>query len=439
MNKNLAVLLLAAIVIVGALALLPEMSSTRDEVATIRLAEVRARTSAEVERQERREEQMATREGAWSALWVGLGIGGFFALAGAGVAIAGLGAGAALFALKGAHAYWERYTGALGQAAEPIALPPSRQWGGQILSGTTGSTLLLPIGVDQQQKEIAVPVDGKSVALLIAGQSGMGKSSLLRAMICAIADQASRVPAKIAVVNPKRVDLDLPDDSALLWAPVAETKDEITSLLGSLVAELDARNGHMAAQAVDVFYHAGLAPLVIIIDELSEVMDASDRTLRVLLSNIVRSGRAAGLFVVAATQSPRASVITGEIKNAARRRVAFAMQPAESQLVLSNASASSLPIEQGAAIYQDGVPVPVRTFHVEGSEWRQRIAATRTGAAALPSLVIPPQPQAESQEEKIRRLLADGMSQSAVEREVFGFSGGHAYREVRRVMSSGLE
>jgi energy-coupling factor transporter ATP-binding protein EcfA2 len=286
--------------------------------------------------------------------------------------------------------------------------------------------------VDQDHNQITVPVDGTSSMMLIAGPSGLGKSSLLRAQVCAAADQGG---AQIAVVNPKRMDLAVPEDSSLLFSPVAVYPEEITELLRGLVAELDRRNGVIASQGADLFSSIGMGVLLVFIDELSNVMEAANRSTRILLLNLIRSGRAAGIFVVAATQSPRASVITGEVKNAARTRVAMAMGPEESKLVLGNMAAASLPMEQGAAIYQDGmIPVPVRTVHVEGHAWRQRMDATRTGR---PAAVLEVEPvQAETKEEKVERHLREGMPQYKVEELVYGHAGGNASRQVKKIKES---
>lgn len=426
--KPILVLLVVLAIAVLLLAVLPMLQTSTPEEDAARLAQVQAEVQARIAQAQARQAEAPTREFLWTLAGAILVIGLAMAVLGGGIALLQV-------ATRGVWLYWEAFMSGLAVSRmaavpEPVALPERAPWPGKVIAGP--APLALPVGVDRENHEIAVPLDGSGSMLLGAGQSGYGKSSLLRAQICYLADQQHRgQDVKIAVVNPKQIDLAIPPDSRLLWRPVAVTPQETLGLLEALMQELDRRNGVIASQGQDLFSHAGLGALVVYVDELSVVMEAADRTARVLLLNLLRTGRAAGFFVVAVTQSPRASVINGEVKSLASRRFCLAAPQADSQLVLGNASATTIPMEKGAAIYQHGEPIPVRLHHVEGETWQRHISATRTGRAA-PDL--PPVPLATmNKEAEIEALLRQGMSQTAVEKRVFGFNGGKAYAEVKRV------
>ena len=426
---------LALLVILAGIALvlvaLPMLQSTSPEADAVRLEQVRAEAQAKIAEAQARQAEAPVRAFLWTMA------GAILVVALAALVLSG---GIALLqvATRGVWLYWEAFLSGLAVsrmavAPEPIALPAPEPWRGKVLSGP--APLALPVGVDQENKEVFVPLDGSGSLLLGAGQSGYGKSSLMRAQICALADQQQQgKDVKIAVVNPKQIDLAIPQDSRLLWAPVAVTPSETLGLFEALMRELDKRNEFMAGKGQDLFSLTGLGALVIYIDELSVVMEAADRSAKVLLLNMLRTGRAAGFFVVAVTQSPRASVIPGEVKTLASRRFCLAAPQADSQLVLGNASATTIPMEKGAAIYQHSAPIPVRLHHVEGDTWRQRMDATRTGRPVPEIATPPPMPLATmSKEAEVERLLRLGMSQASVEMEVYNSTGGSASRKVKAI------
>lgn len=424
MKLSLALLAVIAGILL-LLAALPMLQSSTPQEDAARLAQVQAEVQAKVAQAEARRAEAPTREFLWTLAGAILVIG---------LAAIVLSGGIALFQIstRGVWLYWEAFMTGLAvsrmavAAPEVHALPAPEPWRGQVLP--PGGGVVLPIGKTYEGKLISVPIDGDTQGLLVAGQSGWGKSSLLRAQMVAVAGQS----CKVAVVNPKRVDLAVPPDSRLLFAPVAVSEAETGKLLAHLAQELDSRYEQMHQNGTDLWNRVGIVTLVLFIDELSVVMGAANSEMRENLLRLLRTGRAAGIFVVAATQRPTAATITGEVRALMAHRVCLPVSSTlESRIVIDSSEGANLPREKGAALYQHGEIIPVRTAWVDGDAYRTHMNATRTGRVA-PDL--PPVPLATmTREAKIEALLRQGMSQTAVEQEVFGFSGGKAYNEVKKV------
>lgn len=422
--KLILALLAVLTVAVLLLAVLPMLQTSTPEEDAARLAQVQAEVQARIAQAQARQAEAPTREFLWTVAGAILVIGLAMAVLGGGIALLQV-------ATRGVWLYWEAFMSGLAvsrmaAAPEVVALPAPERWRGEVLS--LGSSVVLPIGKTHDGKLIQVPVDGDTQGLLVAGQSGWGKSSLLRAQMVALAGQK----AQVAVVNPKRVDLAVPPDSRMLFAPVAVSEIETGKLLAHLTQELDSRYEQMHQNGTDLWNRVGIMTLVLFIDELSVVMGAANSEMRENLLRLLRTGRAAGIFVVAATQRPTAATITGEVRALMAHRVCLPVSSTlESRIVIDSSEGANLPKEKGAALYQHGEIIPVRTAWVDGDAYRTHMNATRTGRAA-PDL--PPVPLATlNKEAEIEALLRQGMSQTAVEKRVFGFNGGKAFAEVKRV------
>jgi S-DNA-T family DNA segregation ATPase FtsK/SpoIIIE len=83
--------------------------------------------------------------------------------------------------------------------------------------------------------------------------------------------------------------------------------------------------------------------IIIVIDELSDLMGVAPKDMEGLIVRLAQKGRAAGLHLVIATQSPRANVITGLIKANVPAKIAFTVSNrTESQIILDQNGAEKL-------------------------------------------------------------------------------------------------
>ncbi len=205
--------------------------------------------------------------------------------------------------------------------------------------------------------------------LLIAGTTGSGKSVMINSLLMSLLYRNSPSDLKLILIDPKRVEMTQYEDIPHLLAPViVDTEKAISSLKWS-VNEMERRyktlhesrvkdikeynikikstNATVQIEEDDgtVQEHEGGAMpyIVIVIDELADLMMTVGRDLEALIAKIAQKGRAAGIHLVLATQTPRADIITGLIKANISSRIAFTVtQNLESRIILDQGGAEKL-------------------------------------------------------------------------------------------------
>jgi len=183
-------------------------------------------------------------------------------------------------------------------------------------------------------KDIAgEPVVGnlaKMPHLLVAGQTGSGKSVMINTILTSLLYRNSPSDLKLILVDPKQVELKPYDDIPHLLTPVITEPEKCISALKWTVAEMERR--YKALSDVHrrniVEYNAlkkeeGMPYIVVVIDELADLMMMAARDVEALIVRIAQKARAVGIHLVLATQRPSVDVITGLIKANVPARIAF--------------------------------------------------------------------------------------------------------------------
>jgi len=199
----------------------------------------------------------------------------------------------------------------------------SREW------SELDTTLSFAIGKDIAGKAVVADL-AKMPHLLVAGQTGSGKSVMINDILTSLLYRNSPSDLKLILVDPKQVELKPYDDIPHLLTPVITEPEKCISALKWAVAEMERRYKALAevSKRNIVEYNLvkkeeGMPYIVIVIDELADLMMIAGRDVEALIVRIAQKARAVGIHLVLATQRPSVNVITGLIKANVPARIAF--------------------------------------------------------------------------------------------------------------------
>jgi len=208
--------------------------------------------------------------------------------------------------------------------------------------------------------------------LLIAGATGSGKSVCVHAIISTILLTRSPYQVKLAMVDPKMLELSAYKGIPHLWAPVVIQTSKARYLLEALVKEMEERYTLLARTGVRSIneYNKRFGPdqsdeylpyIVVIIDELADLMMVSARDVEPAIARLAQMARAVGIHLVVATQRPSVDVITGVIKANFPSRIAFNVgSKTDSRTILDMNGAEKLLGKGDMLFVPAGSPEPVR-------------------------------------------------------------------------------
>lgn len=189
--------------------------------------------------------------------------------------------------------------------------------------------------------------------MLIAGETGSGKSVCINTMITSILYKASPEDVKMIMVDPKVVELGSYNGIPHLLIPVVTDPKKAAGALNWAVVEMMRRYELFKESGVKklenynkLMENTGgekIPQLVIIIDELADLMMAAAKEVEGYICRLAQLARAAGMHLVIATQRPSVDVITGLIKANIPSRIAFAVSSQiDSRTILDHGGAEKL-------------------------------------------------------------------------------------------------
>ena len=242
------------------------------------------------------------------------------------------------------------------------------------------SRLAFAVGKDIGGQVIVADI-AKMPHLLIAGQTGSGKSVGINTMIMSLIYRSSPDDVKLIMIDPKVVELSVYNGIPHLLIPVVTDPKKAAGALNWAVAEMMERYNKFAQSnvrdikgynaRVQSLIDAGDVPgeeipsklpqLVIIIDELADLMMVASNEVEDAICRLAQLARAAGIHLVIATQRPSVNVITGVIKANVPSRIAFSVASGvDSRTILDMNGAEKLLGNGDMLFYPSGYPKPVR-------------------------------------------------------------------------------
>ena len=218
-----------------------------------------------------------------------------------------------------------------------------------------GKKLLFCLGKNLLGEPIYGQLD-RMPHLLIAGATGSGKSVCVNSIICSILMRTRPDEVKLILIDPKKVEFTPYNDVPHLLAPVVTDSELANNALKVAVKMMDdryamfsewgVRNINGYNKLIKQHPEQNLPPMpriVIIIDELADLMLVAAKEVESSIQRITQLARAAGIYLIVATQRPSVDVITGVIKANIPSRIAFAVSSAvDSRTILDQQGAERL-------------------------------------------------------------------------------------------------
>ncbi|NMA86555.1 MAG: DNA translocase FtsK [Tissierellia bacterium] len=214
------------------------------------------------------------------------------------------------------------------------------------------SKLPLTLGKNIAGNPIISSID-KMPHLLIAGATGSGKSVCINTIIMSILFRAYPHEVKLLLIDPKVVELSIYNGIPHLLIPVVTDPKKAASSLNWAVEEMEKRYKLFAKNNVrDIDSYNNkfskdidnkLPKIVIIIDELADLMMVAAQEIEDYICRLAQMARAAGIYLIIATQRPSVDVITGIIKANIPSRISFQVSSqVDSRTILDISGAEKL-------------------------------------------------------------------------------------------------
>lgn len=240
--------------------------------------------------------------------------------------------------------------------------------------------LLIALGRDITGKAHFANI-GKMPHALIAGTTGSGKSVMIHSVVASLLFRNSPEQLRFIMIDPKRVELTLYNDIPHLLTPVITDAKKAILALKWAIKEMERRYDILQAEKVrDIgSYHEKIYQpardewedngrpeeekdelpepmpyMVIIIDELSDLMQTYPRELESSIVRLAQMSRAVGIHLIVSTQRPSVNVITGLIKANIPCRIALQVaSQIDSRTILDQVGAEKL-LGQGDMLFLSG-------------------------------------------------------------------------------------
>ena len=234
--------------------------------------------------------------------------------------------------------------------------------------------LTLVLGKDLQGQAVFLDLD-KMPHLLVAGATGSGKSVCINSFIVSLLMRAKPDEVRLILIDPKRVEFMNYQKLPHLQTEIITDLKKAAGALKVVVEEMEKRYAIFSESRVRNItgYHEmynnssdrnaleNLPFWIVIIDELADLMMIAGKEVEVLIQRLTQKARAAGIYLIIATQRPSTDVITGIIKANIPSRIAFAVSSGiDSRTILDTVGAERLLGRGDMLYYPSGQSGPKR-------------------------------------------------------------------------------
>lgn len=204
--------------------------------------------------------------------------------------------------------------------------------------------------------------------LLIAGQTGSGKSVAVNTLISTLISKKKDDEVKFIMIDPKMVEMMPYNGIPHLLVPVIIDPQQAAIALKWTVNEMENRYRQLSENGVrniisynSLRYVEKMPYIVVIIDELADLMMVASGSVEESIARIAQKARAVGIHLVVATQRPSTDVITGMIKANLPSRISFSLRSQiDSRTILDSPGAEKLLGQGDMLLLENGSSNPER-------------------------------------------------------------------------------
>lgn len=243
-----------------------------------------------------------------------------------------------------------------------------------------GSSLTLALGEDVSGQPVAADLV-RMPHLLIAGTTGSGKSVCIAAITTCLAINNSPDDLKLAMLDPKMVELVRFNGLPHLLGKVETEINRMLAVLQWALGEMDRRYRLLeAARARDLETYnrkmerqnnERLPRIVLIVDELADMMMTAPEQTEHAVVRLAQMARATGIHLIVATQRPSADVITGLIKANFPTRISFTVASSIDSRVILDVNGAETLLGRGDMLFlnpEEGTPIRAQGVLVTDQE-----------------------------------------------------------------------
>lgn len=209
------------------------------------------------------------------------------------------------------------------------------------------NSLIIPIGEGLDGKCITYDL-AEMPHLLVAGQTGSGKSVFLHNIILSLIMQYSSDDLNLLLIDPKKVEFEFYRNVPCV-REVVTSSERACEKIANLCDEMDSRYKMFTELSVRDFNsfneksEVKLPRIVLIVEELADLAISSKDDVIKSIQRLLYKARACGIHVVVSTQRPDSDFMSGKLKSNFQCRAVFSMSSRwDSRVALNKYGAEKL-------------------------------------------------------------------------------------------------
>lgn len=217
--------------------------------------------------------------------------------------------------------------------------------------------IFLPIGESRKGKHY-IKIGGEQSHTYIVGQSGAGKSNLVKVILTTLTNNYPNV--KLYLLDYKRVELSLFKDTKnciqFEWDP-----NNISKALNDLYDMVLKRYDELAVSE-ETEVGPNVPPIVCVIEEISLMPKADSKILR----KIMAISRAVHIYIIFTTQRPSYEVLDNVIKSLVGNRICLKTDDVKNSIISLDREGCELLKGNGHAYYKaNGITTEIQCYYIK--------------------------------------------------------------------------